>query len=161
MRKLRQKRGPRMFTAEQLHSIIDGAGVQLKAMIYLGINCGFGNHDCALLTFRDVNISRGWIDFARPKTDIDRRCPLWPETVKAVKAAIAKRPEPKDKAHEDRVFITKYGQPPNTCPPWHACPSLGPPLGVSSCRDNRNLNQWRPLRLHQFNSRTPSDNSLI
>ena len=47
--------------------------------------------------------------FPRPKTGINRRCPLWPETVNALKAALAARPEPKDPAIADRVFITKYG----------------------------------------------------
>jgi integrase len=95
-------------------------------MIYLGINCGLGNHDCAMLRFDHLNLQRGWVDFPRPKTGIDRRCPLWPETVQALKAAIKIRPEPKlpvkrknaRKAkpeqniedYIDRVFITKYGQ---------------------------------------------------
>ena len=36
-----------------------------------------------------------------------RRCPLWPETVEALEAAIAERPNPKDGAHSGLVFITK------------------------------------------------------
>jgi integrase len=79
-----------------------------------------------MLRFDHLNLQRGWVDFPRPKTGIDRRCPLWPETVQALKAAIKIRPEPKlpvkrknaRKAkpeqniedYIDRVFITKYGQ---------------------------------------------------
>jgi integrase len=53
------------------------------------------------------------IDFPRPKTGIQRRCPLWPETVRALNDALADRPEPKDPADAGLVFITKYGK------PWH------------------------------------------
>jgi len=35
---------------------------------------------------------------------------LWPETVKALRAAIADRTEPRDPADRDLVFITKYGR---------------------------------------------------
>jgi integrase len=45
----------------------------------------------------------------RPKTGIDRRCPLWPETVEALQDVLAKRKEPKDSAHAGLVFITFVG----------------------------------------------------
>lgn len=34
---------------------------------------------------------------------------MWPETVQALREAIARRPTPKDPAHADLVFITKQG----------------------------------------------------
>jgi integrase len=77
-------------------------------MMYLGLNCGFGNNDCAMLPLSAVDLKSGWVNFPRPKTGIDRRCPLWPETIKALKAALAQRPTPKDSEHADRVFITRY-----------------------------------------------------
>jgi integrase len=49
------------------------------------------------------------VDFPRPKTGIARRCPLWPETVEALKAVLANRRTPKDEADASLVFITKYG----------------------------------------------------
>ena len=42
-----------------------------------------------------LDLQAGWLDFGRPKTGIHRRCPLWPETVMAVRAALDKRPTPK------------------------------------------------------------------
>ena len=75
-------------------------------MMLLGVNCGYGNHDCATLPFRALDLNAGWIEHARPKTGIDRRCPLWPETIEALTAAIAKRRKPKDEAHNGLVFIT-------------------------------------------------------
>jgi hypothetical protein len=52
----------------------------------------------------------GWIDFPRPKTGIARRCPLWPETVAAVRAVLTDRPVAKDKADADLVFLLRSGR---------------------------------------------------
>jgi integrase len=111
MRAHRQKIGHRMFEAATLRTIIDKADQPLKAMILLGINCGFGNHDCGKLPKSAVDLQAGWVNFPRPKTAIERRCPLWPETIEAVRGAIKQRPNPKDPADANLVFITKYGLP--------------------------------------------------
>jgi integrase len=78
-------------------------------MILLGINCGFGNSDCANLPLSALDLDAGWLDYPRPKTGINRRCPLWPETVAALRTAQAARPEPKDAEDAGLFFITKYG----------------------------------------------------
>ena len=85
------------------------AGPALKAMILLGVNCGFGNADCGHLPRSAVDLEGGFIDFPRPKTGIPRRCPLWPETVNAIREALDVRPSPRDPADADLVFVTKYG----------------------------------------------------
>jgi integrase len=105
----RAERGPKLFSAEEVRRMIDAAGVQLKAMILLAINCGFGNADCGRLPLAAVDFDAGMIDFPRPKTGIPRRCPLWPETVAALREALAKRPEPKAAEDAGLVFVTKYG----------------------------------------------------
>ncbi len=113
MRSERQQKilenGPKMFAAEDIRKMLKAAGPQLRAMIYLGINCGFGNNDCAMLPKSAIDLKAGFVNFGRPKTGIGRRCPLWPETVNAIKAVLAKRPAAKDARNDDRVFITKYG----------------------------------------------------
>ena len=113
LRKARIERGPRMFAPAELHAILGEAGPQLRAMTMLALNCGFGNADCGRLPNAAIDFKNCWIDFARPKTGIERRCPLWPETIQALKVAIGHRPEPADSAHSDLVFITKYRG------PWH------------------------------------------
>jgi integrase len=105
----RAKQGPKLFTAEEIRRMLGAAGMQLKAMLLLAINAGFGNADCGNLPLTAVDLDAGIIDFPRPKTGIPRRCPLWPETVQALKDALAVRPEPKEPADAGLVFVTKYG----------------------------------------------------
>jgi integrase len=107
----RAKQGKRMFEADELQALLGKAGLQLKAMVLLAANCGYGNTDIATLPIASLDLDAGWVDFPRPKTGIARRCPLWPETVKALRAALARRPRPMDEAHAGLAFITKYGQP--------------------------------------------------
>jgi len=111
LRAERQRKGSRVFEARHLRRIIKAADPQLRAMILLGVNCGYGNTDCGRLPLPALDLKGGWVNFPRPKTAIERRCPLWPETVAALKEAIARRREPKDPAHGQLVFVTKYGGP--------------------------------------------------
>jgi integrase len=118
----RASQGPKLFTAEEIRAMAQGAlvvgkegpelvqaGPSLGAMILLGINAGFGNGDCANLPLSALDLDGGWVNYARPKTGINRRCPLWPETVQALREVLAKRHEPKKEEHAGLVFITKYG----------------------------------------------------
>ncbi len=47
LRRHQQERGPLMIESDDLRHLLKSAGPQVRAMIYLGINCGFGNTDCA------------------------------------------------------------------------------------------------------------------
>jgi integrase len=107
-RLVRAKQGPKEFTRDEIHKLLGAAGTSMKAMILLAANCGFGNGDCALLPLAAVNLDTGWIDYPRPKTGINRRCHLWPETVQAIRDALAERPEPKDPAYAGLLFITSH-----------------------------------------------------
>lgn len=100
-----------MFEAGEIRQMLDAARPQSKAMFLLGINCAFGNHDCASLPQTALDLDRGWVNFPRPKTAVERRCPLWSETVSALKASIAARPDPQDPADAGLVFLTCYGDP--------------------------------------------------
>lgn len=106
----RAKQGKRLFSADEVRRLIDAATVPVKAMIYLGLNCAFGNTDCGSLPLSAVDLDGGWIEFARPKTGIERKAKLWPETVQALRDAIAARPTPIDAADAGLVFITTWGQ---------------------------------------------------
>ena len=104
----RAKRGTRMYEREELLALLAAAGPNLKGMLLLGVNGGLGNADVARLTYKALDLKRGWLTYPRPKTGIDRRIPLWPETVEAVRAAIAQRPDPKDQADKHVVFIGPF-----------------------------------------------------
>lgn len=106
----RREKGERMIEAADARRIVDAAGVPIKAMILLALNGGLGNSDIGHLPLSAIDLERGWIHYPRPKTGVDRRFPLWPETVAALKAAINERPIPKETKHEKLAFITKYGQ---------------------------------------------------
>ena len=118
----RAAQGLKMFTPEEIHQMLGAANEQLRAMILLGVNCGFGNNDCGTLPLTALDLDRGWANHSRPKTGIPRRAKLWPETVEALKEALANRPAPKDLADAGKVFITKYG---------HAWGQQGPDAAIT------------------------------
>ena len=122
LRIARASKAAKLFEQTDLRRIIDVCGVALKAMVLLGVNAGLGNADCARLEHKHLDLKAGWLDFPRPKTGEPRRAKLWSETIKALKAAIAERPEPHDEAHKSLVFITKYGR------PWREDKSRNSPL---------------------------------
>ena len=74
----------RLFSAEQIHALIEAADVQMRAMILLGINCSYGNADCGRLQCSWIDYDRQWLDAPRGKTGIHREAWLWPETIKAL-----------------------------------------------------------------------------
>lgn len=111
LRMLRTSKGPRMFEAAEIREILHHAGVHLKAMVLLAINCGFGNSDVGSLGESSVNLRKGWVSFPRPKTGVERRCPLWPETIAAIEESTANRPTAKEDEHTTLLFVTKYGGP--------------------------------------------------
>ena len=127
LRQARNVAGERLFERDQLLKILDAldgkpitvegqdkpvtspASAAMKAMVLLGLNAGFGNTDVATLPQSAVNLDSGWIMFPRLKTAIQRRVPLWPETIDALRKAITERPQPKDDADADLCFITNQG----------------------------------------------------
>jgi len=89
--------------------ILVRAKMPFRAMILLAANTGFGNTDCARLPLSALDLKGGWARLARSRTGIDRRCPLWPETIAALREAIDHRPKPKDHADANLVFLTQRG----------------------------------------------------
>ncbi|MHC4534770.1 MAG: tyrosine-type recombinase/integrase [Planctomycetota bacterium] len=90
------------FTVQQIQKLLGNASNQMKAMIWLGLNCGFGCTDCAELQWRNLDLKNGRINFPRGKTGISRNLPLWPETVQAIRDIPEKG---------DLIFYTRRGNP--------------------------------------------------
>jgi integrase len=82
--KIVQKERP-VFTVKQIEKLLVTANTQMKAMILLGLNCGFGCTDCAELKWKDLDFENGRVKLNRKKTGIARNLPLWPETVESLK----------------------------------------------------------------------------
>ncbi len=124
IRRSRNEGGGKIFTREEALKILDyleGKHVAvpgeskkvaakpdpvMHAMVLLGLNCGFGNTDCASLPQKAVDLEGGWIDFPRPKTEIPRRIPLWPETTAALEEAIKIRPRARNATDGRLCFLT-------------------------------------------------------
>lgn len=66
LRREKQQNGNRMFEADEIRTIIESASQPLKAMVLLGINCGFGNIDVANLPQSAIDFENGWVDYLRP-----------------------------------------------------------------------------------------------
>ena len=111
IRRAKNSAGSRMIEAADLRRLIDAAGVPMKAMILLALNCGYGQTDAASLPLAALDFDGGWANYPRPKTAIIRRCPLWPETGEALRETIREQPDPKDAADECLVFLTRFGVP--------------------------------------------------
>lgn len=109
LRRHRSGQGKRLFTAEQIQLLLDEVGVHMRAMVLLGINCGFGNTDVMRLRTSHVDLKGGWIHYPRPKTEVERSCPLWQETVDALSQSLVRRYKPKEPS--ELFFITPHGRP--------------------------------------------------
>ena len=112
MRRSRAEAGRKHFLAAEIRTILEVAPPQLNAMILLGINCGLGNKDVAELPANCIDLEHGWLDYPRPKTGVQRRCPLWPETIKAIKAVInsaEKSQKRRGSGAAGLLFVTKKG----------------------------------------------------
>ena len=99
----KQEKGRMDFTRAEILSLLKTATPTRKAMILLGINCALGNTDVSDIEPSNINLKAGWLIYPRQKTATPRKCPLWPESIEAIKKAISKRPM------RGRVFMTSKG----------------------------------------------------
>ena len=73
------------FNPQQIRKLLSTPDVKMKAMIWLGLNCGFGCTDCSRLQWKDLDFKNNRVKLARKKTGVGRNLPLWPETIHALK----------------------------------------------------------------------------
>ncbi|MDO8943727.1 MAG: tyrosine-type recombinase/integrase, partial [Desulfobacterales bacterium] len=90
------------FTPEEIRRLLEHAEVQMRAMIWLGLNCAFGNTDVAELRWDDLDLEKGQVSLPRGKTGVRRNLTLWPETLAALREVPRQGP---------LVFYTKTGKP--------------------------------------------------
>lgn len=73
------------FDDKECQLLLQNCCPTLFACCLMGLNAGFGNADCWGL--RHHHILGDMVDMPRPKTGIERRACLWPETIGAVERA--------------------------------------------------------------------------
>lgn len=95
--KQRDADGKLVFTADDIRLLLDRTSGFPRAGIMLGLNCGYGPHDLALLTWAHF-VEPDFIHFPRPKTGVERAAWLWPETLQAL--------PPQE---HDHVFVDRNG----------------------------------------------------
>jgi integrase len=109
--------GKTVYTADQIAKLLKHADYQLRVMILLGLNCGFGPKDLEDLTWENIDENR--ITLPRNKTGVSQTFLLWPETKNALgnlrehrarlKERLAKR-GPK-RSDGGKVFVTRFWRP--------------------------------------------------
>ena len=107
----RQSKPQKLFSRDEVLALINGASQPLKAMILMGINCGFGNGDVAALPLSAIDLRTGWVEFPRPKTAVPRRCKLWPETIQALSEWLPLREGLLGANVSGLVFLREDGRP--------------------------------------------------
>ena len=73
-----------IFDHEQINKLLSAADVKMRAMIWFGLNCGFGCTDCSGLKWTDLDLVNARVRLPRRKTGILRDLPLWLETVESL-----------------------------------------------------------------------------
>lgn len=74
----------RIVSGKEIDDLLARAQPAFKAMILLGINCGFGPADLGRLHWIMIDLDRGQVCFPRPKTGVLRHGYLWPRTRRAL-----------------------------------------------------------------------------
>lgn len=102
--------GVKLFTTDELKSIIHASKEPVKTMVLLGINCAMLAADLSELKLVHIDLKNAWISFPRVKTEVERECSLWPETVESIKATIELLKKRRKGDLKDYLFVTKYGR---------------------------------------------------
>ena len=98
-----------MMSPKELRQLLSAASTHVRAFILLGLNCGMGNSDIAKMSAS--NLKGEWLDYPRPKTAVDRRCWLWPETRPAIEQAINEQSNAKHPSDQGTLFLTRLRRP--------------------------------------------------
>lgn len=103
-----------LYSPEQVKKLLDEADINMRAMILLALNCGFGPKDLGDLQWSHFDGNR--VGLARSKTGIGQTFYLWPETVQAVEIVRRERRQliqrlarrGRIRSDKGRFLVTKY-----------------------------------------------------
>mgnify|MGYP000050061879 CR=1 FL=1 len=109
LRRHRNNGPARMFEVGEIRAMLEIASVHAHAWLLLGLNGAFIQKDLSDLRRAAVDLDAAVIDFPREKTAVERRVTLWPETVEALSASLARRTSPMDERDSEQFFVTSRG----------------------------------------------------
>jgi integrase len=106
-----------LYDRGQLRKLLDRAEPQVKCMLLLALNCGFGPKDIEDLCWEHVHGDR--ITLPRSKTGVSQTYALWPETTQALADLTRQRQKlvqrlarrGRERSDAGHVFVTKYWRP--------------------------------------------------
>jgi len=107
----------RLYSPEEIAKLLAAADLQVKSMLLLALNCGFGPKDVQDLLWDDFD--RGRVTLPRSKTGVCQTFLLWPETREALRALRQHRDElvrrlakrGRERSDGGHVFMTKFWRP--------------------------------------------------
>jgi len=104
----RQALAEKLYTKDEVKTILVKLGHRGRACVLLGLNCGFTEADIAVLRKSEVNLAEGRIVYSRTKTMRVRNAPLisyklWNKTILALRAV--------ESQSGDLWFTTRDGHP--------------------------------------------------
>ena len=106
-----------LYTAGEVRTLLSHADLQLRGMIFLSLNCGFGPKDIRDLTWKHMGGDR--VTLPRSKTGVCQTFLLWPETLQALEELGRHRKELIKRvtkrggrcSDSDHVFVTRFWRP--------------------------------------------------
>jgi integrase len=116
-RRTKRALGPQVFEAKEIRALLDLTkktnNHAMRSMILLGINGAFGPTDCGRLLIKNLDMIHAipHVIYPRPKTEVERVIPLWPETVTAIRLALNARPIAVNRSDDGLAFLTGFGNP--------------------------------------------------
>ncbi|WP_168566924.1 tyrosine-type recombinase/integrase [Crateriforma spongiae] len=110
VRKSAARKPDKVFTAAEVHRMLAHADASMTAFIMLGLNAAYGPADIGRLKVADIDFGKSWLGVERGKTGVARGCWLWPETVSALRKAIADRKPTGDPSLDELAFLTRFGR---------------------------------------------------
>ena len=104
----RQSLADKLYTKEDVKTILAKLGPRGRACVLLGLNCGFTEADISVLRKSEVKLAEGRLIYSRTKTMRVKNAPvvnyrLWNITVEALRAV--------ESQSKDLWFTTREGQP--------------------------------------------------
>jgi integrase len=106
-----------LYTPTELGQLLAAADLQMKCMLLLALNCGFGPKDMQDLCWDHFDGER--VVLARSKTGVSQTFALWPETQHALSQIAQHRRQlvqrlgrrGRERSDAGRLFVTKYWRP--------------------------------------------------